>query len=210
MQETEQNNVNLTPQDIKDALQELLKYGLLESERKPNLYRTTLTWRDEINAHLEALDFVVNVDETRGLVFLVSATEDVGATTHDVEEDIERTHPLVRRQRLNMEQSLLLAVLRQYFLAFEQENGVGSGNARVAIDELVGALYSYLPESGSASQDERRVRNLLEQLQKHSIVTEIDDNDRVGIRPIITHVATPASLTALLDHYREQARLDPS
>jgi hypothetical protein len=43
----------------------------------------------------------------------------------------------VRRQRLNLEQSLLVAILRQHFVAWEQESGTGASQAQIAIDDLL-------------------------------------------------------------------------
>ncbi len=41
------------------------------------------------------------------------------------------------KQRLTLEQSLLLAILRQQFALHEQEYGVGQAVAKIAIDELL-------------------------------------------------------------------------
>jgi hypothetical protein len=190
--------------DIKAATQELLKYGLLEADRKPNLYRIALTYRLEIGSILEPLDFELQVDEVRGLLFL-SMREQAGAGNLEQNLVDERTHPLVRRQRLTLEQSLLIAILRQHYLIFEQEGGVGSGNASISIEEATASFQVYLESTGSDARDEKRIRVLLENLRGHSIVTEVDEHNRVGIRPLITHVANPASLAALLSHFQSLA-----
>ncbi len=194
-----------THQEVRAATQELLKYGLLEEDRKPNLYRTARVFIEEINRLLEPLDFELHLDEVRGLMFVTMLQSEAG--NDEAEQD--QPHPLIRRQRLNMEQSLLVAQLRQYFMAHEQENGIGTGNARVAVEELVAALQVYLPATGSETRDEKRVRSLLESLRGHNIVTEIDEHDRVGIRPLISHIADPASLTHLVEHYRALASGEP-
>lgn len=190
--------------DIKAATQELLKYGLLEADRKPNLYRIALTYRLEIGNILEPLDFELQADEVRGLLFL-SMREETGTGNIEQNPVDERTHPLVRRQRLTVEQSLLIAILRQHYLIFEQEDGVGSGNATISIEEATASFQVYLESTGSDARDEKRIRALLENLRVHSIVTEVDEHNRVGIRPLITHVANPASLAALLSHFQSLA-----
>lgn len=181
-----------TGQRLREALQALLADGILEQERKPNLYRTALLEQPVLNALLEPLDFVAAVDEVRGLVFLRVLREE-GA---DIEDDW--SHLLVRRQRLTLEQSLLLAVLRQQFVNHEQEAGVGDSNVLVAVDELVAAMQSFLGDSGSESKERERVLTLLNQLKNHGVVTDPDEHGRVKIRPVIAHLANPENLQALL------------
>jgi len=188
-----------TARQTKDIALELLKYGLLEQAKKPNLYRSAVTYRDDVNRVLEPLDLVAKLDEVRGLAYLVVAVK-----TPDNEED-EWSHPLVRRQRLNLEQSLLVAILRQQFVAYEQEAGIGASDAMLAIDELLPQLQMYLGNLGSDAQERKRLGNLLEQLKGHGIVSEIDEHDRVTIRPIIAHLANPENLQNLLCAFSVEA-----
>jgi Domain of unknown function (DUF4194) len=194
-----------TPRRIKEAVLELLKYGLLEEQRKPNLYREVITQREAIGRILEPLDLAMRVDEIRGLAYVV-----VAGLLFDSVED-EWSHPLVRRQRLNLEQSLLIAILRQQFVAHEQQAGVGSTDAVVSIDDLLPQLQLYLGDLGSDAQEQKRLRNLLDQLKGHGIVSEVDEHDRVAIRPIIAHLANPENLQSLLQAFRSEAgrRKDP-
>jgi len=188
-----------TPQQIKSATQELLKFGLLEMERKPKLYQTALTHQQTINTILEPLDLKLKIDDIRGLAFLVIG-EGMFA---DNEAENEWSHPLIRRQRLTLEQTLLLAILRQHFIAHEQESGVGAAGAIIDIDELKPQLLTYLGESGSDSRDEKRLRNLLEKLETHGVVSEINEKAQITIRPIITHLANPETLKLLLQHFKQ-------
>jgi hypothetical protein len=103
-----------TPQHIKSATQELLKFGLLEMERKPKLYQTALAQQQAINKILAPLDLRLKIDDIRGLAFLIVVEEMF------VEEG-DWSHPLIRRQRLTLEQTLLIAILRQHYIAHEQE-----------------------------------------------------------------------------------------
>lgn len=191
-----------TASNLKATVQELLKYGLLEADRKPNLYQVAISQTAAINRILEPLDLRLKVDDVRGLAFLV-VSEQLFREGDD--NDDEWSHPLVRRQRLNMEQSLLIAILRQHFIAHEQEAGLGAGEAVVELDELLPQLQLYLGDTGSDARDQKRLRNLLENLKNHGIVSDIDANDQVVIRPIITHLANPENLQNLLSHFRKLA-----
>lgn len=187
-----------TPQRVREAIQEMLKYGLLEESHKPNLYRTVLAHTEEVVRILEPLDLAMGVDEVRGLVFVTVRQGDT------VEQD-DWSHPLVRRQRLNLEQSLLIAILRQHFIAYEQESGTGASQALVAVDELIPQLQVYLGDLGSEARERNRVITLLDQLKGHGLVSALDAHDRVIIRPIIAHLANPQNLQALVAWLRAQA-----
>lgn len=191
-----------TPGKVKATAQELLKFGLLEADRKPNLYQVAITQTAAINQILEPFDLRLKVDDVRGLAFLVVSEQ---LFSEGEENDDEWSHPLVRRQRLTMEQSLLVAILRQHFIAHEQEAGLGAGEAMVELDELLPQLQLYLGDTGSDTRDQKRLRNLLDNLKNHGIVSDIDANDQVVIRPIITHLANPENLQNLLHHFRQLA-----
>jgi|GEM_PF-1556044 hypothetical protein len=60
-----------TAGNVKATAQELLKYGLLEADRKPNLYQVATTQTAAINQILEPFDLRLKVDDVRGLAFLV-------------------------------------------------------------------------------------------------------------------------------------------
>lgn len=180
-----------TQQRLREAVQELLKYGLLEQSQKPNLYRAALANTEGMAQVLEPLDLAMGVDEVRGLVFVTVRQ------TETLDQD-DWSHPLVRRQRLNLEQSLLIAILRQHFIAYEQESGTGASLALIAVDELVPLLQVYLGDLGSQARERTRVIGLLDQLKGHGLVSALDGHDRVVIRPIIAHLANPENLQALL------------
>jgi len=188
-----------TLRDVKEAVQELLKYGLLENVRKPNLYRRVVAQADVVERILEPLDLAMCIDDVRGLAFVV-----VADTAFDSSDD-DWTHPLVRRQRLNLEQSLLAAILRQQFVAHELEAGVGAGDAHVALEDLLQPLQIYLGDPGSDAQEKKRLLALLEQLKGHGLVSDVDERERVTIRPIIAHLINPENLVGLLQALRKEA-----
>lgn len=197
VEETTTNSETRTLKKIREATQELLKYGLLEEASKPNLYRVVLTHPEEVTCILEPLDLDIDIDEIRGLLY-------VKVRLDETPEQDEWSHPLVRRQRLNLEQSLLVAILRQQFVAWEQESGTGASQAQIAIDDLLPQLQIYLGDPGSESKERTRLLTLLDQLKGHGLVTSPDVHERIVIRPIIAHLADPMNLQALLAWLREQ------
>ncbi|AOE85876.1 DUF4194 domain-containing protein [Pseudomonas sp. TCU-HL1] len=188
-----------TPVQLKECCQELLRVGLLEASSKPNLYRAAVTHTTELNTILEPFDLALRVDDIRGLAFLIVSRQ---IFTND--ED-EWSHPLLRKQRLTLEQSLLLALLRQHYVVYEQEAGIGGGDAKVALEELLPPLRLYLGELGSDQREHSRLRGLLEQLRAHGVVSEVTPHDQVAIRPIIAHLANPENLVSLVQALRAKS-----
>ena len=190
-------NAPATPVALRRAVQELLRNGTLESAAKPQLFRQLASDTERVNAQLEPLDLTLRVDDARGLAYVAVRSDYPG----DAEDDDEWTHPLVRRQRLTLEQSLLLAVLRREFLQREQESGVGVP-VQLAVDGLLPLLEMYLGNTGSEIQERKRLLNLLENLRGHGVVSDVDAQERITIRPMIVHLAHPQNLQALLQHLR--------
>lgn len=187
--------------EVKEATQELLRHGFIEETAKPVLFQRAVAHEREIQRALDPLDLAMRLDTHRGVAFTIVANSardlsDEGATW---------SHPLVRRQRLTLEQSLLVAILRQAFVMHEQESGVGHSTAKVAVDDLLPHFLTYFDDSGSDARNESRLLNLLDQLKTYGIVSEVDSNLEVTIRPLIAYLADAESLSALLRILREKA-----
>lgn len=195
---------SVTPGHLRRAVQELLKQGLLEQQSKPQLFRHIATDMATVNGLLEPLDLEVRLDDTRGLAYVAIP----GSYQAEDAEDDEWTHPLVRRQRLTLEQSLLLAILRREFLQQEQERGIGVP-VHTSVEQLLPQLEIYLGASGSEMQDRKRLLTLLEHLRGHGVVSEVDAQERLLIRPMIVHLANPQNLQALLQHLRTLTQPNP-
>ena len=196
----DQPPASATPVVLRRAVQELLKNGLLEQAAKPHLFRQIASDTARVNAQLEPLDLEVRVDDVRGLAFVAIPP----GYQPDGEDDDEWTHPLVRRQRLTLEQSLLLAILRREFLQREQEGGLGVP-VRLAVEGLLPQLEIYLGHTGSDMQERKRLATLLEGLRGHGVVSEVDAQESITLRPMIVHLANPQNLQALLQHLRAMA-----
>lgn len=190
-----------TPQNLRKALQFLLANGWLEEATKPAMYRLIAAQTTQLDLLLEPLDLRLEVDDVRGLAFLaVRADDDIEAV--DESEQDDWTHPLMRRQRLNLEQSLLLAILRREFLQREQESGTGAA-VRITVESLLPQLETYLGATGSDMQERRRLNQLLDGLRTHGMVSEADAQDCITIRPMIVHLLNPENLQALLLKLRD-------
>lgn len=189
------------PSEIKEVTQELLKHGCIEEAANPALFRKTVIHERAIQGVLIPIDLTLRLDTHRGIAFLVVAK----AVSESPEGDQAWSHPLVRRQRLTLEQSLLVAIMRQAFMLHEQESGIGHSAAKISVDDLLSQFLTYFNDSGSDARNESRLTSLLDQLKIHGIVSEVDSNLEVTIRPIIAHLANAESLSALIRVLSEKA-----
>ena len=189
-----------TPQAVRKALQYVLANGWLESATKPHMFRLIAAQMAQLDVLLEPLDLQVVVDDVRGLAFLAVVPGYENDEADESEQD-DWTHPLMRRQRLTLEQSLLLAILRREFLQREQEGGIGRP-VQIAVDSLLPQLEIYLGSTGSDMQERKRLAALLEHLRGHGVVSDVDAQERITIRPMIAHLANPENLQALLTQLR--------
>ena len=192
-----------TPSAVRKALQHLLGHGWLESASKPKLFSLIAAQTARLDALLEPLDLRVVVDDVRGLAFLAVVPGYAGDDTDESEQD-DWTHPLMKRQRLTLEQSLLLALLRREFLQREQESGTGAV-VRITVDSLLPQLETYLGAMGSDMQERKRLGQLLENLRTHGMVSDVDAQDCITIRPMIVHLLNPENLQTLLLRLRAVA-----
>ena len=197
------HSISRTPPNVRQALQFLLAHGWLESAAKPKLFGLVAAHTTLLDALLEPLDLRVVVDDVRGLAFLAVVPGYAGDDTDESEQD-DWTHPLMKRQRLTLEQSLLLAILRREFLQREQESGTGAV-VRITVDSLLPQLETYLGATGSDMQERKRLGQLLDNLRGHGMVSEVDAQDCITIRPMIVHLLNPENLQALLLRLREAA-----
>lgn len=184
--------------DVRQAVQELLRQGYVEESRKPDIFRKTIIHESEIKSVLDPLDLSIKLDTHRGIALVVVRNDQDREAASDDAADDEWSHPLIRRQRLTLEQSLLIAILRGVFVLHEQESGVGQKPATMVVDDLLPQYLTYIEDSGSDARNETKLRSLLEQLKGYGIVSEVDAKQEFTIRPLIAHLANPESLAALL------------
>ncbi|MEO1856594.1 MAG: DUF4194 domain-containing protein [Rubritalea sp.] len=195
-----------TDPEVRLVTQELLKTGMIDLSEKSEIYQAAIRHQTNIEQALEPLDLSLTIDEQRGIM-IVSVRAD-----ESEDPDDNWNHPLIRRQRLTLEQSLLLAILRQYYVVQELELGTGIETIKMPIDILIDQMFKYLPDSGSDSKNERKILTLIEKLKTHGVVSEPDKNQEITIRPLISHLASPSTLKALLEQLRtlaeSETRLD--
>lgn len=192
------NTQEATNVKAKACVQELLRSGFIEQKHKKDLFQYLAVHIELIIKLLEPLDLSARLDDVRGIAVLT-----VADTTSD-----EWKHPLVRRNRLSLEQSLVVAILRQHFVISEQEGGLGSDVPVYSLRELLGQSSIYFGHSGSEAKDEKKILQILEQLRGYGIVSELNKHQEFEVRPLIAHLATPESLEMLLGDFKDARKAD--
>lgn len=191
------------PAAVRGAVQALLKHGYVESGERGETFRVLTTHPPAVDRVLDPMDLTMRLDTLRGIAVVMVRCDD---DDDRASVDDSWSHPLVKRQRLTLEQSLVVALLRQAFVIHEQESGVGDpGGLRIPVDDLMTQYLTYIEPSGSQARDETKLTHVLEQLKVHGIVSAIDGNHEITVRPLIVHVADPGSLAGLLAVLRRQA-----
>jgi hypothetical protein len=186
---------------VRAVVLDLLKHGFIEEEEKPLVYRDARRCEDQLNKVLEPLELMMRVDDLRGLLILMVLES--SDSVYKIDE--AWSHPLIRRRRFTLEQSLVLALLRRHYLVSEQDRGVGMQSVKVHLEDLVNEVISFIGDSGSDQKNQRKVLELLKNLKDHGIVTEVDKHDELVVRPLIKYLADPENLKALLRQYQQTA-----
>jgi len=197
---------NRTDRAVARAVQELLRFGFLQQATKAEVYLTARTYEAQIQQILEPLDLSLKIDESRGLMVVQVYMEEAGEESKEELVEASWTHPLVRRQRLTLEQSLLIALLRRHFLLYEEHKGIGTGEVVIVLEEVVSEMTVFFGDSGSDQNNTRRVSHLLSQLKDHGIVSAIDEHGEFTIRPVIVYFANPENLKVLLEQFKEESK----
>lgn len=180
-----------TPRVVREVVQELFKNGFIEEADYKRLYRAALANAEQVEQIFEPFDLEIQYDEFRGLAFVRVRRE-----SGEIAEGW--THPLIRRHPFNLEQTLLIAVLRQHLIECEMESGVGAAIHQMTVDDVITQLRAYLGEPGADFKDRQRAVKLLIQLRSHHLISMSEHSDHFTIRPLIAHVANPENLAALL------------
>ena len=185
-----------TPKALKTITQELLKNGLIESSSKPDLYQRLLSEKNTLSQIFEPLDLHISHDDIRGIAYLTVLKND--------DDSDSWSHPLVRKKPLTLEQSLVVAILRQYYITYELDHGQGAANISIGLEELLALVNTYYGNNGSESADQKRLTETMNKLKEQGIVSAINKYDQITIRPIIVHIANHENLTLLLKAMKEK------
>lgn len=181
----------------REALQRLISSGVIYESRHSELYQALLANKSQIRSTLRELGLRMTVDDSFGLIILRLPVSD------DIEED-EGAHPLVRRRRLTLLDSLVALVLRDHYMTREN---VGDRTVVIDVEQLEDALRAFLPIFGSETILRKRITGAIKRFKDYNILASLPGSDNeFEVTPVIRIVVNADMLQGLRAEFEALAR----
>jgi hypothetical protein len=184
------------PAEARRALVELMRQGVVVAETRRLVFETLCAHRALIEDHLADMYLRILIDESAGLALLLSAQ---GVSSDEDDE----TPTLISQRTLTIYDTLLLIVLRKYFLDRES-----AGDVRIRIDvtQIEALMIPFLPLTASSTSDRKKLNGALDGMKKRRILVAVrGEDERVEISPVIRYVVNAEYLERMLAEYRRLA-----
>lgn len=179
---------------IRQAKQQLIATGAVFQAKHPQLFDALNRNRDDVISFLRELGLSMSIDLNYGLALL--------RMPYDPESDDEPVpHPLIRRQTLNITESLLAIVLREYYREREM---LGDITIHIETETIRTKMGHYLRGAEKSDQlFEKKVSGAIERFRKFLILQKIrGEDDMYEITPVIRVVIDGDWLEGLIQEYR--------
>lgn len=185
------------PVEARRALVELMRQGVVMASSRRLVFDALRQHRTLIADHLADMYLRVLIDEPAGMALLLNAQ-------NDGRETDEETPSLISRRTLTVYDTLLLIVLRKYFLDRET---AGDLKIRIEVEQIAVLLAPFLPLTGSTSRDRSKLNGALEAMKKRKLLVAVrGEDDRLQISPVIRYVVNAEYLEHLRAEYERLAR----
>ena len=184
--------------EARRALVELMRQGVVVAENRRLVFDALCAHRLLIADHLADMHLRMLIDEPAGIALLLDAQSAGG------DDDEEEQAGLISRRTLTVYDTLVLIILRKYFL--ERET---AGDVRIRIDlaQIEALLMPFLPLTGSTSGDRKKLNGAVEGMKRRRILSAArGEDERVEISPVIRYVVNAEYLEHLLEEYQRLAK----
>jgi hypothetical protein len=187
------------PEPARRALVELMRQGVVMAESRRLVFDALCAHRGLIADHLADMYLRVLIDEPAGMALLLNAQRADG----EGDGGDEDAPSLISRRTLTLYDTLLLIVLRKYFLDRET---AGDSRIRIGIDQIEALMTPFLPLTASSTRDRKKLKGALEGLRKRRLLAGVrGEEERFEIAPVIRYVVNAEYLEHLLNEYRRLA-----
>lgn len=187
------------PPEARRAVVELMRQGVVMADSKRLVFDALCQHQEIIRDHLADMYLRLQIDDAAGLALLLQQQDDENAEQEDVE--VPR---LINRRVLSLYDSLLLLVLRRYYLDRET---AGDKQIQIDIEQVEERLLPFLPLSANQSKDRKRLNGAIENMKKRRILSPVrGEESRLEILPVIRYVVSAQMLEQLLSEYRRIAQ----
>lgn len=179
--------------EARHAMIELLARGSITKRSKPGVYAAFLRWREDIRTSLADLNLQVSVDDLFEVVVLLQHHED---------GDEDYLPSLIRPRQLNLNETLVVLILRSYF---REREVAGELQMFITLEQILDGLMPFKPLRNSSSAEERSVRSAMESLRDLGLVVALRNEDsRWEISPAIRTLIDLPWLERLRNDYQER------
>ncbi len=187
------------PAEARRALVELMRQGVVMAETRRLVFEALCAHRNAITDHLADMYLRVQIDERAGLALLLQI-EVEGSP----DEDDEERPALIVRPMLTLYDTLLLIVLRKYFLDRET---AGDQRIRIDFDQVESLLMPFLALSTSTASARKKLNGALETMKKRKILSSVrGEESRYEISPVIRYIVKADLLERLRQEYMRLAK----
>ena len=185
------------PHHVKKVIVQLLKKGVVLFSAHRSSYETVCEYRQQIRQHLAAMFIELVLDEKAGIAFIRNQDLD--------SEDGESTSYLIRTKNLDLYDTLVLLVLRQYY---QERELYGEDQIIIDIETVNDRLEPLVSEIINTKREEGKIKKVLEQYKEKQILKTLRGTDLYEITPFIKYIVDATFLAEMLKEYKALAELN--
>ncbi|WP_374296232.1 DUF4194 domain-containing protein [Acinetobacter sp.] len=191
---TDQQSALQLPQQARQALVSLLKFGVILATQKPKLFHIVCLYQQQLTQYLQHIYLILWVDERGGIAYIEQQAQ------QDTDEDDEVLQ-LINSRTLTLYDSFLMIILRKFY---QERQALGEDHVFIDIDRIDHAMRPFLAMSNYQSHERKKLAAALEQFRlKKLLISVRGEESRFEISPIIRHVLDASVLENLLAQYEQ-------
>lgn len=185
------------PHHVKKVIVQLLKKGVVLFSAHRSSYETVCEYRQQIRQHLAAMFIELVLDEKAGIAFIRNQDLDT--------EEGESASYLIRTKNLDLYDTLVLLVLRQYY---QERELYGEDQIIIDIETVNDRLEPLVSEIINTKREEGKIKKVLEQYKEKQILKTLRGTDLYEITPFIKYIVDATFLAEMLKEYKALAELN--
>ncbi len=185
------------PHHVKKVLVQLLKKGVVLFSTHRSSFETVCEYRQLIKQHLAAMFIELVLDEKAGIAFIRNQDLD--------SEDGESPPYLIRTKNLDLYDTLVLLVLRQYY---QERELFGEDQIIIDIETVADRLEPLISEVKNTKTEDSRIKASLKDFKEKQILKPLRGTDLYEITPFIKYIVDATFLAEMLNEYKALAELN--
>lgn len=178
------------------AMQKLIARGVIYESRHEADYRVLVNDAEQVSGVLEELSLRMSIDREVGVILLRLPDDYLEGE----EEGEEGSHPLVRRRRMTLFDSLTAVVLRKHY---RERELTGEQRVRIDIEQLEQGLVPFLPLMGSEEIFRKHLRGVVDRFKDLNLLLSVrGSKTEFEIAPVIRVVVNAEWIESLVKEFQ--------